>query len=195
VLGFASTRRIATRFGLDAGVVEEHLLDLEASGWVRRSSFAGSTGWSMTDDGRVENERRLAVELALAACRETVTRVHTEFIPLNRRFAAACTSWQIRPSRVDPMAFNDHTDWTWDERVLRELAALTRVFGRSCDELASCLQRFAGYGDRYSSALTKVDAGQRRWVDAPEIDSCHTVWMQFHEDLLATLGILRGSDG
>ena len=25
-------------------------------------------------------------------------------------------------------------------------------------------------------------------------DSCHTVWIQFHEDLLATLGIPRGTD-
>lgn len=40
-----------------------------------------------------------------------------------------------------------------------------------------------------------LDAGQRRWVDAPELDSCHTVWIQFHEDLLATLGIPRGSEG
>jgi hypothetical protein len=31
-------------------------------------------------------------------------------------------------------------------------------------------------------------------VDAPDRDSCHLVWMQFHEDLLATLGIPRGSD-
>jgi hypothetical protein len=26
-------------------------------------------------------------------------------------------------------------------------------------------------------------------------DSCHTVWIQFHEDLLATLGIPRDADG
>jgi len=32
----------------------------------------------------------------------------------------------------------------------------------------------------------------RRWVDAIGIDSCHTVWFQLHEDLLATLGIPRG---
>jgi hypothetical protein len=31
-------------------------------------------------------------------------------------------------------------------------------------------------------------------VDGPDRDSCHLVWIQFHEDLLATLGIKRGSD-
>ena len=40
-----------------------------------------------------------------------------------------------------------------------------------------------------------MDAGQRTWVDAPDRDSCHLVRIQFHENLLATLGIPRGSDG
>jgi hypothetical protein len=39
-----------------------------------------------------------------------------------------------------------------------------------------------------------VDQGNRAWVDAPGRDSCHILWIQFHEDLLATLGIPRGSD-
>jgi hypothetical protein len=92
------------------------------------------------------------------------------------------------------MAFNDHTDWPWDEQVLRSLTSLGRAFHRVCDEVAQRLGRFDGYSARYSAALAKVDAGQRRWVDSSELDSCHTVWIQFHEDLLATLGIPRGGD-
>jgi hypothetical protein len=38
-----------------------------------------------------------------------------------------------------------------------------------------------------------VDRGERSWVAQPKIDSCHTVWMELHEDLLATLGLERGS--
>jgi hypothetical protein len=26
------------------------------------------------------------------------------------------------------------------------------------------------------------------------VDSCHTVWMELHEDLMATLGIQRGAE-
>jgi hypothetical protein len=40
----------------------------------------------------------------------------------------------------------------------------------------------------------QVDQGHRAWVDAPDRDSCHILWIQFHEDLLATLGVPRGSD-
>jgi hypothetical protein len=104
VLGFASASRIAERFGLEPGVVHEVLLDHEAHGWVRHTGFAGSSGWSVTDDGRVENERRLAVELDLAGARDAVRSAHAEFVPVNRRFGTACTQWQIRPSRADPLA-------------------------------------------------------------------------------------------
>ena len=195
VLGFASASRLAARYGLGADMVEELLLDFEARGWVRHSSFAGSAGWSMTERGRLENERRLATELDAAGARDTATSLHAKFIPLNRRLGTACTNWQIQPTRADPMALNDHSDWAWDDRVFRTLTSLDRSFRRLCDQLANRLQRFDGYADRYSSALAKVEAGERRWVDAPDVDSCHTVWVQFHEDLLATLGISRGSDG
>ena len=192
VLGFGSGRRVAAHYRLDADLVQELLLDFEASGWVRHSSFADRSGWSMTEAGRSEDDRRLALELDQTGSRDTVSAVHTQFNPLNRRLTDACTQWQIRPTRLDPMAFNDHTDWPWDERVLRTLSSVDRVFRELCDQLTACLQRFGGYAERYSAALAQVDAGQRRWVDAPDIDSCHTVWIQFHEDLLATLGIPRG---
>ena len=71
VLGFASAARIASRFGLDADVTQELLLDAEARGWVQHSSFADSSGWSVTDSGRTEDERRLSAELDRAEARDT----------------------------------------------------------------------------------------------------------------------------
>jgi hypothetical protein len=92
------------------------------------------------------------------------------------------------------MATNDHTDWRCDERVLQSLAAIERSFRPVCGDLGAVLARFTGYADLFSAALRRAEAGQRPWVDAPDRDSCHLVWMQFHEDLLATLGLARGSD-
>jgi hypothetical protein len=194
VLGFPTTARIAIRYRLEAPAVEEALLDFEAVGWVRRLAFAGTSGWSLTDAGRTENERRLAGELDRSGARDTVVDVHAGFLPLNGRFGTACTDWQVRPTRFDPLAFNDHTDWRWDERVLRTLSSLGTSFRRLCDQLTAVLARFDGYADRYAAALSKVDAGERVWVDAPDRDSLHLLWVQFHEDLIATLGIERGSE-
>lgn len=194
VLGFASAARVAARYRLDPDVVHELLLDHEARGWVQHTGFGGLSGWSVTDAGRAEDERRLALELDRAGARDSVVAAHREFLPLNQRFGEACTHWQLRPTRLDPLPVNDHTDWAWDEQVRRRLTSLGRAFGRLSHRLAQRLHRFDGYGERYAAALAHVDAGRPRWVDAPEVDSCHTVWIQLHEDLLATLGIPRGHD-
>ena len=50
--GFVDSVGAARRFGLDPLVVEEHLLDAQARGWVTRSGFGDSHGWSLTDAGR-----------------------------------------------------------------------------------------------------------------------------------------------
>ena len=49
LLGFADAGAIARRFGQDSEEVKDHLLDFEAFGWVTRSEFAGSGGWSLTE--------------------------------------------------------------------------------------------------------------------------------------------------
>lgn len=194
VLGFPATGRLAQRYGLDEDDVEEALLDAEARGWVRRLSFGGTSGWSLTDAGRSEGERRAGAELDALGARPIVADVHDRFRPLNRRFGAACGDWQVRPSPDDPMALNDHSDPGWDERVLRTLRAVESSFVELCAELSTVLTRFAPYPPLYSAALRRTDAGETGWVDAPDRDSLHLLWIQFHEDLLATLGMERGAD-
>lgn len=192
LLGFADAGAIARRFGQDSEEVQEHLLDFEAFGWVTRSEFAGSGGWSLTDAGRSENRRRLAAELDAAGARPVVVDVHARFVPLNARFLAAATRWQVRPLPGQPMASNDHTDHRWDDRVLDALGSVGRELAPLDTELANGLARLGGYAQRYQDAFVRASRGEHRWVDGLGIDSCHTVWMQLHEDLLATLGVERG---
>jgi hypothetical protein len=191
VLGSPTTERVAARYRLDVEAVDEQLMDFEAVGWCRQIHFAGSSGWSLTEAGRLENERRMAAELDRADARGLVVDVHDAFIPLNERFGQACTDWQIRPTRVDALAFNDHTDWRWDERALSRLSSLGTALTGLCERLTDRLARFGGYAPLYAAALARAEAGQSGWVDASDRDSLHLVWIQFHEDLLATLGIER----
>ena len=194
LLGFAEAGRVAARFGQDAHETHELLLDLEAHGWVSRTEFAGRSGWSLTERGRDEDERRLADELDAAGARPVLESAHERFVPLNTRFQAAATRWQIRPLPGRPMAANDHTDHRWDDRVVEALASVGRRLRPIEAEVAAALPRFAGYSGRYDRAFERVLRGDGRWVDGVGIDSCHVVWMQLHEDLLATLGIDRGRD-
>lgn len=195
VMGMADPASVARRTGLSGEVVLEQLLDDQARGWVQHVAFADLAGWALTDSGRVEGERRLAAELDRTGAREAVDVAHRTFLRQNERFLATVTRWQLRPMPGDPLAANTHDDPEWDGRVLDELAAHGRRLQAVCATLSAALDRFAGYDTRYAAALERADAGHLASVDAPGIESCHTVWIQLHEDLIATLGAERGSQG
>lgn len=194
VAGFADTAAVARRFALDEGATAEALLDAEAHGWVTHTSFAGLGGWSLTARGRAAGERLLAAELAAAGGLDEVHAIHDAFLPLNARLQQACTDWQLRPTAGDRLAPNDHTDDAWDARVLDDLAAIGDGLAPLADRLARVLRRFDGYHDRFTAALRRARAGERGWVDRSDVDSCHRVWFELHEDLLATLGRDRAAE-
>ncbi len=193
ILGFADSAAIARRFQLDPTHVEEFLLDAEAHGWTSHTAFADATGWSLTERGRAQNECQLAAELAGTGRAEEVRRVHGEFLPLNAILLRACTDWQLRPSPGDRLAPNDHADSTWDDRVLDALAGVDQALHPLNEQLGDVLARFRGYDTRFTAALGRARAGDRAWVDRTDVDSCHRVWFQLHEDLIATLGMDRGT--
>lgn len=192
VTGMTDAAAIARRTGLAREVVEDLLLDDQARGWVSRVAFADLAGWSLTEAGRLEGERRLVDELERTGARPVVDEAHDTFVRLNQRFLSTLTRWQIRPQAWDRLAANDHDDPVWDGRVLDELASYGRRLGPLCAALTGALDRFAGYDDRYAAALAAAEAGRLAYVDGVQVDSCHTVWIQLHEDLLATLGLERG---
>jgi len=191
LLGFADEGRVADRFALDRGDVLECLEDFEAFGWVQRSRFAGTGGWSLTDAGRTQNCAQLAAELDSAGVQPVVVAALTAFEPLNARFLDAVTRWQIHPMPGDPLANNDHTDPRWDDRVIADLVGLRSALDQVCTPLVAALARFNGYQPRYARAADRIRRGETRWIDGLGIDSCHVVWIQLHEDLLATLGVDR----
>ena len=191
LLGMADDGEVATRFALDPAVAAELLLDFEAVGWVTRVQFADSRGWALTSAGQGENQRRLTEELTVTGVRPAVEAAYREFLPHNDRLLRAATDWQLRPSRTDPLAANDHSEPAWDQRVLRQLSGLSEDLRGIVRTLGSRMTRFNGYDERFAAALERVRRGDLTWVNRPKVDSCHTVWMQLHEDLLATLGLER----
>ena len=173
-----------------SAVLAEHLLDAQAYGWVRRHEFFGET-WSMTERGRAENERQLSAELDGVGGRPAVVEAHRQFVVLNGPHGVACTNWQLRPTRYDRFAPNDHTDADWDVAVLIELERLDNQLQQVDALLSGVLPRLKGYGRLHREALHRVRLGGHEWLDGPDRASCQIVWMQLHEDLLATLGLAR----
>lgn len=191
ILGFADTVAAADRFNLEIGETQDLLRDAEAHGWTTYASFGNTTGWSLTERGRAENERRLASELGDVRGENEVRDVYRDFLPLNARVLRACTDWQLKPAPGERLVPNAHTDPAWDDGVLRELAAIERALPPLIDRLGDLLTRFRGYDTRFTAALMHARAGEPAYVDRTDVDSCHRVWFQLHEDLIATLGIDR----
>lgn len=174
--GFADTTAVAARFGLDTDRTHEHLLDAQAHGLVSRSSFADLTGWSLTRAGYRHNEAQLRDDLDHAGAHSAVEAIHKRFLPLNARASQLFTAWQL-----------DSGGPSDTFRQLADLADEVRDLERS---LTVHLDRFAGYHDRFTNALARADRDPA-WITGIEVDSCHRIWFEIHEDLIATLGITR----
>lgn len=194
ILGFAGTTAIAHRFRLDPAETEEFLLDAQAYGWVQYASFADVHGWSLTESGRARNEQQLHEELARIGEADRVRGLYRDFLPLNARLQRACTDWQLRPAPDNTLAENDHSDTARDERIFEELAAIGSALDPLTAELGAVLARFSGYATRFATALRRARGGEPGWVDRTDVDSCHRIWFELHEDLLATLGIDRRAE-
>lgn len=180
--GFADTDGVAARFGLDSAQTQEDLLDAEACGWVTRASFADLTGWSLTEAGRRRNETGLREELDRVGARDSVTAVHDDFLPLNGQATQAFTSWQL--ASMDAPAPAPTGD------ALAQLARIADGLDPLEQQLTAHLTRFGGYHRRFAGALGRA-SDDPVWITGMEVDSCHRVWFELHEDLIASLGIAR----
>ncbi len=187
--GFTGADTIAALYGLSEGDTTAAL------GAAAKASFVllrdgRRTGWTMTADGRIENERLLKEELDGTSGRDDVQTAYEAFLALNGRMLQVCTNWQVKGENE----LNDHEDADYDAGVIDELAAIDALVQPICASLGSVLDRFAIHAPRFSSSLAKVRSGEREWFTKPIMESYHTVWFEMHEDLLASLGIDRASE-
>lgn len=186
--GFAGLTRVAAATGLGESNVESELIDLAVAGLVTRSSGEFG-GWGLTDAGRVADAKRITDELESAGARPAVTAAFDDFLVLNPELLDLCTAWQLRP--VDGvMVANDHSDPSYDARVLDRFAEFDQRAAVVGAVLAAALPRFGRYRVRLSEALDRANSGALEYV-SDSTESYHAVWAELHEDLLATLGIPR----
>jgi hypothetical protein len=191
--GFAEPAAVAELVGLPEDVVVAHLADMEAAGLAQHREGRLS-GYVLTPDGRGEHERLLSAELDGAGGRDAIHAAYVRFLSLNAELLTVCTAWQLRDV-AGQSVINDHTDEAHDKEVIGRLEDLDARVQPICASLADALGRFSAYGPRLSEAVAKVRAGEIQFFTKPMIPSYHTIWFELHEDLLATLGIDRGSEG
>jgi hypothetical protein len=186
--GNAGLARVATATGLGEPDVESELIDLAVAGRV--AHMAGDFGgWGLTDTGRVVDAEWITDELESAGARTAMTAAFDSFLVLNPELLDLCTAWQLR-SIDGVMTANNHSDPSYDARVLDRFAGFHQRAGVVCAELSAALPRFGRYRARLTEALDRATSGALEYV-TDSTASYHTVWAELHEDLLATLGIPR----
>src|SRR5262249_7808977 len=110
-----------------------------------------------------------------------------EFETINDRLKTIITKWQTVEiaGRTLP---NDHTDVSYDQKVIDQLIAVDEKTGPVLERLATGLPRLAAYRTRLTDALEHVMEGKTDWVSDLKVPSYHSVWFELHDDLLRLLG-------
>jgi hypothetical protein len=189
---FAPVEEVAAMAEVDEAEAASLLETFRDKEWVRHRDGAMS-GWTLLAAGRGEGERMLADELDAVGGRPAVEAAYRRFLALNPSCLQVCTDWQL-VERDGAQVVNDHEDPEHDAEVVGRLRALEAEVQPIAADLGAVLARFSSYGPRFAAAVERVEAGQLDWFTKPTIDSFHTVWFELHENLLATLGIERGTE-
>ena len=194
--GFAETEVITALFAGLVGWTNDDVnmhLNAAAERELTDRRDGRMSGWMLKPGGRKEGERLLSAELDASGGRPVVTAAYESFLGLNSGMLELCTRWQVK----DPEAaeLNDHSDPSYDQAVIGELAEIDEAVRPILADLVGVLDRFSVYSGRFTFAHDILRAGENDWFTKPITESYHTVWFELHEDLLATLGIDRASEG
>ena len=190
--GFAEADAVAALTGLDPDTAASELVALGTEGLALHRDGRIS-GWVLTPAGRDAYRQLLQRDIEASGARELVQHGYRGFLVLNGTLLRVCTDWQVCDLEANEL--NDHLDPDYDAAVIGRLGEVHDGVAPICGHLAGGLTRYDRYHGRFEVALDNVRSGLSEWFAKPIIDSYHTVWMELHEDLLATLAIERGSEG
>lgn len=184
--GFASTAAVVDRVDLPADNVGDTLRRLAGQHFVEHITFADSVGWILTEAGKSRDVELLREELDASGARPILDATVEDFEgDANPRLVRAVTDWQLHDS-------GDRAQHSVE--VLRDLTDLADVLGNLVTELVARLPRFGRYSRQFSAALEQARAGDYEWVAGVGRLSCHIVWAELHEDLVASLGRDRSTE-
>ena len=156
-----------------------------------RSNVAGARGiYMVTPRGRDWLAGEYPVRYAGLRADAGADAAYARFERINRDLLALFTDWQSVPSAGERV-LNDHNDPEYDAKVIDRLGALHDRTDRVFDALVAVEPRLARYSERLDRAHDRVLSGEVDYVSGVKVDSYHTVWFEFHEDLLRMLGRSR----
>ena len=175
--GFAEPPAVAEVTSLEEPSITDVLASLQEASLVQRREGRIS-GWSLTPAGREAHGEQITAELETAGCRSLVSEAYDRFLAHNESFKVLCTRWQTEGKPAGCV----------DELCAMHTGVLSLV-----EDLTGGLDRFGAYRGRFDRAVSRLRSGDLDALTRPLSGSYHDVWMELHEDLLATLGRKRAA--
>jgi hypothetical protein len=104
---------------------------------------------------------------------------------------AAVKAWYERFETLNDQFIKAVSDWQksdGDEKALSRVLKVVERLVKALRDLTPAIPRYENYVRRFTQAIGRIDQGQQDYVCGPTIDSAHTIWFEFHEDILSVLG-------
>lgn len=177
--GLCSAERLAGCLGLDeaavAAAIETHQAILKTT----------PRGYALTPDGRGWVLEQIALEAA--ALEAGILEAEWEqFLQLNHRFKALVT--EVQHSGING---SGHERWNW---LLEEMSSLHDAFTPVVQGVSTKAPRLAAYAPRFDAAIGAIQSGDHTMIASPLKDSYHTLWFEYHEELIALTGRDRATE-
>jgi len=136
-------------------------------------------GFTLTPEGRDWVTAEVTTERA-SIDREKLEECYQRFLGLNDRFKKLVSGWQMAGA-----AGHSEED---QAALVESMRSLHRDFSPILSDAGGQLARLALYGRRFEQALKALGAGDLSMLASPMKDSYHTVWFEYHEELIALSG-------
>jgi len=182
--GRPATADVAAAAGISEQEAESALTELAGSGTLKEAN-----GRYMLDPSAKDRLAELLEEERGQIDQDRLRSLYEEFDQHNTELKEIMHAWQLRDGEP-----NDHSDAEYDQGVVDRLATLHQNFAPLADQVVEVVPRLQPYPQRFSSALEKVQEGDHSWIAKPIADSYHTVWFEFHEELIEALGLSREAE-
>jgi hypothetical protein len=181
--------RLKGRLSMEAAATSADRTVGEATAEVDRLRDLGLLRGEATVRATPEGKAHVAALVAAereGIDRESLSAAYEEFDAHNTHLKEIVSAWQLRDGSP-----NDHSDKEYDAGVLTGLGDLHAAFLPLVERIIVLAPRLSPYATRFTHALERVNAGDHTFVARPITDSYHTVWFEFHEELIGLLGLSR----
>ena len=181
VIGLSGQAEIAV-VARGAGLGRDAALAIVSAAEAAGLVASGPRGYRLTADGRAQVADALAVERG-SLDPAVAMGLYERFGRIDRTFKELVTDYQVSDLP---------TKFSWAVAGMSEVHPAVQELVARAVEL---VPRLAPYRARFDTAMDHVQHGEEKYLVSVLLDSYHTIWFQFHEELIAMVGRTRADEG